>query len=189
MKKPFSVFLLCVAVLVLSACGAGTQDSSASSVSESASAGNETSTSVEQPGKADSSESLSAAETPSATDGASESAVRQISVQFGENVVIYELNNGSAADSLYEQLPLTIAVEDYSTNEKIFYPPEKLDTSDSPLAKAGAGTLAYYASWGDVVMFYGDYNENPSLYELGQIVSGAELVSGMSGTISITVTD
>lgn len=115
--------------------------------------------------------------------------MRQISVQFGENVVVYELNNGSAADSLYEQLPLTIAVEDYSTNEKIFYPPEKLDTSDSPLAKAGAGTLAYYAPWGDVVMFYGDYNENPSLYELGQIVSGAELVSGMSGTISITVTD
>ena len=73
-----------------------------------------------------------------------------------------------------------------STNEKIFYPPVKLDTSDSPLAKAGAGTLAYYAPWGDVVMFYGDYNENPSLYELGQIVSGAELVSGMSGTISIT---
>lgn len=30
--------------------------------------------------------------------------------------------------------------EDYSTNEKIFYPEEQLDTDESPLAQAGAGT-------------------------------------------------
>ena len=87
------------------------------------------------------------------------------------------------------QLPLTIEVEDYSTNEKIFYPPQELDTSDTPAAAGGAGTLAYYAPWGDVVMFYGDYNENPSLFELGQIVSGEELVARMSCTITITAAD
>lgn len=110
---------------------------------------------------------------------------RQISVQFGKNTVVYELNNGTAANSLYEQLPLTIQVEDYSINEKIFYPPQSLDTSDSPLAQAGIGTLAYYEPWGDVVFFYGDYNENPSLFELGQVLSGGELVAEMSGTITI----
>ena len=110
---------------------------------------------------------------------------RQISVQFGENTVVYALNEGSAADSLYAMLPLTIAVEDYSTNEKIFYPEQALDTSDSPLAQAGAGTLAYYEPWGDVVFFYGDYSENPRLFELGQAVSGGELVSAISGTITI----
>lgn len=110
---------------------------------------------------------------------------RQISVQFGENTVVYALNDGSAADSLYAMLPLTIGVEDYSTNEKIFYPDQALDTSDSPLAQAGAGTLAYYEPWGDVVFFYGDYNENPGLFELGQAVSGGELVSAMSGTITV----
>lgn len=110
---------------------------------------------------------------------------RRILVQFGEDTVVYELNDSTAADSLYEQLPLTIEVEDYSTNEKIFYPPEELDTSNSPLAQGGAGTLAYYAPWGDVVMFYGDYGENSSLFELGQAVLGGELVSEMSGTITI----
>ncbi len=110
---------------------------------------------------------------------------RQISVQFGENTAVYALNDGSAADSLYAMLPLTIGVEDYSTNEKIFYPDQALDTSDSPLAQAGAGTLAYYEPWGDVVFFYGDYNENPGLFELGQAVSGGELVSAMSGTITV----
>ena len=110
---------------------------------------------------------------------------RRISVRFGENTVVYALNDGSAADSLYGMLPLTIEVEDYGTNEKIFYPEEGLDTGDSPLAQAGAGTLAYYEPWGDVVFFYGDYNENPGLFELGQVVSGGELISEMSGTITI----
>lgn len=116
-------------------------------------------------------------------------AERQISVKFGDATVIYELNDSAAANSLYEMLPLTVEIEDYSTNEKIFYPPQRLDTTDTPLAQAGTGTLAYFEPWGDVVFFYGDYNQHPSLYELGQVVSGGELVSQMSGTITIDIAD
>lgn len=112
---------------------------------------------------------------------------RRISVQAGDSRIVCELNDGTAADSLYVQLPLTVEVEDYSNNEKIFYRPQALDTGSSPLAQAGAGTLAYYEPWGDVVFFYGDYNENPALFELGQVVSGAELISEMSGTITIEI--
>ena len=114
---------------------------------------------------------------------------RQISVRFDDNTIVYALNDGSAADSLYKMLPLSIEIEDYSTNEKIFYPEEALDTSDSPLAQGGSGTLAYYEPWGDVVFFYGEYNENPGLFELGQIVSGEELISQMSGTITIEIAE
>lgn len=53
------------------------------------------------------------------------------------------------------------------------------------MAQGGAGTLAYFEPWGDVVFFYGGYNENPGLFELGQVVSGGELISEMSGTIMI----
>lgn len=116
---------------------------------------------------------------------ASAAEARRISVRIGESRIVCELNDGTAADSLYEQLPLTIEVEDYSDNEKIFYPPQALDTSSSPLAQAGAGTLAYYEPWGDVVFFYGDYNENPALFELGRVISGVEMISEMSGTITI----
>lgn len=63
-------------------------------------------------------------------DSAAVADPRRISVQFGENTIVYELNDGSAADSLYEMLPLTISVEDYSTNEKIFYPENDLDTEN-----------------------------------------------------------
>ena len=34
-------------------------------------------------------------------------------------------------------------------------------------------------------MFYGDYNENSSLFELGQVISGEERIGQMSGTITI----
>lgn len=66
-------------------------------------------------------------------------------------------------------MPLTLPVEDFGTNEKIVYPPEELDIADTPIAEDGAGTLAYYAAWGDVVLFYGDYSSSGSLYELGQV--------------------
>lgn len=110
---------------------------------------------------------------------------RQIRVTCNGAEAVYELGDSPAANALYEQLPLTLPVEDFSTNEKIFYPPEELDTSDTPLASGGAGTLAYYAPWGDVVLFYDEYSANSSLYELGRIVSGGELVSGFSGEITV----
>ena len=109
----------------------------------------------------------------------------QISVTCGDMQVVYELNDSPAAQSLLSQLPLTVAVEDFSTNEKVFYPPQELDTSDTPLAEGGAGTLAYYAPWGDVVLFYDSFSANSSLFELGEAVSGAEDISQMTGTITV----
>lgn len=109
----------------------------------------------------------------------------QIAVTCGDLQVVYALNDSPAAQSLLSQLPLTVEVENFSTNEKVFYPPQELDTSDTPLAEGGAGTLAYYAPWGDVVLFYDSFSANGSLYELGEAVSGAENIGQMSGTITV----
>lgn len=111
----------------------------------------------------------------------------QISVESNGQVTVFELNDSNAARTLVEQLPMTIEVEDYGRNEKIFYPPAKLDTSDTPMAQGGIGSLAYYAPWGDVVMFYADFSSAGGLYELGHAVSGAEWIESMSGTIQINV--
>jgi hypothetical protein len=109
----------------------------------------------------------------------------KISVKTNGKTTVFELNNSSAARDLYAQLPLSIKVENYSNNEKIFYPPKKLNTTDTPQADAQPGTLAYYAPWGDVVMFYGSFGSAPGLYELGHAVSGSEYIGGISGTIRI----
>ena len=109
----------------------------------------------------------------------------KIIVKANGNTTIFELNNSPAAGDLYAQLPLSIEVENFGNNEKIFYPPKKLNTADTPQANAQTGTLAYYAPWGDVVMFYGSFSSAAGLYELGHAVSGSEHIQGMSGNIRI----
>lgn len=109
----------------------------------------------------------------------------RVNVTANGKITGFELNNSAAAKDLYAQLPLSIKVENYSNNEKIFYPPKKLDITATPKANAKAGTLAYYAPWGDVVMFYGNFGSAPGLYELGHAVSGQEYIKEMSGTIEL----
>jgi hypothetical protein len=111
----------------------------------------------------------------------------KVRVTANRKTTVFELNNSQAARDLYAQLPLSLKVENYSDNEKIFYPPKKLNTTNTPQADAKAGTLAYYAPWGDVVMFYGDFGRAAGLYELGHAVSGDEHINEMAGTIRIEV--
>ena len=85
------------------------------------------------------------------------------------------------ARGLVGQLPLTLDVEPFGSNEQTFYPPEALDCSDAPLAEGGAGVLAYYEPWGDVVMFYDGFSGNGSLYELGRATAGAGERGGHGG--------
>lgn len=123
------------------------------------------------------------ADSPALEDDADKRLI-QITTADGQ-AVLFELNGSAAADSLYQQLPLTLTAEDYAGNEKIFYPPEKLDTHDTPLAQGPAGTLAYYAPWGDVAIFYHECGGASGLYALGEAISGIQYLTQISGEIHI----
>lgn len=116
---------------------------------------------------------------------AGEITTMKIKIIAPRQTLIFTLNHSQAAKDLYQQLPLQIEVKNYSTDEKIFYPPKKLNTHNTPKANAVVGTLAYYAPWGNVVIFYGDFGLASGLFELGKIESGAEHISQLSGTIKI----
>ncbi len=111
----------------------------------------------------------------------------KISVKSANYEMIYKLNNSQAAKALYAQLPLTMEVKPFSNNEMTFYPPQKLDTSGTPLSGGETGSLSYYEPWGDVVMFYAPCDPNGSLYELGTILSGKEDIDKLNGSITISV--
>lgn len=181
-KRMCSLIFMLAFAFVLGACGTG---NSSAGVAMQPSAGNNSVDGAETSAGISGESQKGSESVGENTSATSTSGRRLIAVTFGDSTVIYELNDGSAADSLYGMLPLTVQVEDYSNNEKIFYPEQGLDTSDSPLAQSGSGTLAYYRPWGDVVFFYGNYRRNSGLFELGQAVSGAEQISEMSGTIRI----
>jgi len=110
----------------------------------------------------------------------------KITVKSGKYTVTYQLNNSQAAKELYAQLPLTLEVENYSDNEKIFYPPKELKTGDTPKSEGKKGSLSYYEPWGDVVMFYQSAESASDLYELGTVISGEEYISKLSGKITIS---
>ena len=113
----------------------------------------------------------------------------KITVKSGPYTVTYQLNDSRAAKELYAQLPLTLKVENYSDNEKIFYPPKELKTSGTPKSKGRKGSLSYYAPWGDVVMFYEAAGSASGLYELGSVISGEEHISKLSGEITVSKAD
>ena len=101
------------------------------------------------------------------------------------NEILFQLNDSSASKTLYEQLPLSVEIENYSDNEKIFYPPEPLDTSDTPLAKGPKGILTYYEPWEDVAIFYDECTGASGLYMLGETISGEEQIESLSGEVEI----
>lgn len=113
----------------------------------------------------------------------------KIQVKENDNVIIFELNDSKAAKDLYEQLPMIVEVENFNSNEKIFYPAKKLKVEDTPLANAKVGTLAYYRPWGNVVMFYGYFGSGSGLYELGEAILGNELISKLKHVVEITAID
>ena len=112
---------------------------------------------------------------------------KRINVTDGSHSVTFELNGTSAARALYDMLPVTKDVQNYSTNEKIFYPETAISySSDCIEDDCPAGTLALFSPWGNVVMYYGDAGKYNGLYVLGKAVEGADQISELSGNITVT---
>lgn len=109
--------------------------------------------------------------------------VLQLSVEGGSLTLTLEDN--SAARSLLSQLPLTLTFEDYNGTEKISYLPEELDLSDAPAScDPDVGTLAYYAPWGNLCIFYQDFRYSDGLVPLGKLEGDMALLTAMDGSFS-----
>ena len=119
-------------------------------------------------------------------EAADSEAAMMIRVQGNDHAIVFQLNDSPASRSLYDQLPLSIEVENYGSSEKIFYPPKELEIGDTPLTEGGGkGGLAYFSPWEDVVMYYGSYGPYSGLYDLGTAVSGSEWIETLSGELLI----
>ncbi|GGD96406.1 MULTISPECIES: cyclophilin-like fold protein [Caballeronia] len=102
----------------------------------------------------------------------------QIAVKFDDQTIIAELEDNATSRDLLAQLPLTLSFEDYHATEKIAYPPRKLATSEAPDGyDPSVGTIAYYAPWGNIALFYKDFGYSKSLVNLGRIVSGLDALA------------
>ena len=96
------------------------------------------------------------------------------------------LDNASARD-FFSLLPLTLALEDYASTEKISYLPRKLSTAGAPSGvDPDPGDIAYYAPWGNLAIFYKDADYAKGLVKLGRLESGIETLR-VSGSAKVTI--
>jgi len=104
-----------------------------------------------------------------------------IQIVFEQQVIEMTLNESQASKDLASQLPMKIKVEDYASNEKIFYPPKKLSTAGSPSGyEPKVGDVTYYSPWGDVAIFYKNFSYSNGLIPLGRITSGFEYLKSIN---------
>ncbi len=92
--------------------------------------------------------------------------------------VVAVLDDTAATRDFLALLPLTVTLEDYAATEKIAYLPAKLDTQGAPEAiEPKAGDFAYYAPWGNLVLFHKDFRRSPGLVRLGRTTGGGDALA------------
>ena len=116
------------------------------------------------------------AETPKG-DAAASSPATRIRIVFGGGETVVSLFDNPQARDFSALLPLDVALDDFSNTEKIFYPPKKLDIKGGENAEEREGDFCYYAPWGNIAVFYKGMGSGTSLYVLGRIEKGKELLS------------
>ncbi len=80
------------------------------------------------------------------------------------------LEDSAAAREFATLLPLDLALSDYHQTEKIADLPKRLSTAGAPDGIAPViGDIAYYAPWGNLAIFYRDFEYSPGLIRLGRL--------------------
>ncbi|MBO0340374.1 MAG: cyclophilin-like fold protein [Bacteroidota bacterium] len=94
----------------------------------------------------------------------------KLKISFGDTELTATLYDNPTSRDLTSMLPITTELEDYASNEKIFYPERKLTKDGAPGGyEPSKGDITYYAPWGDVAIFYKDFSYSSGLIALGRI--------------------
>ena len=104
---------------------------------------------------------------------------------YDQKEIVFELNETSVSRSFYQQLPLTVTIENYSNNEKVFQPPRKLNCEKAQEGDCPAGSIAYFSPWNNVCLYYGNAPRYSGLYVMGKAVKNAELIRELSGKVKV----
>lgn len=113
----------------------------------------------------------------------------KIKLTFDNKEVVVRMYDNPVSKDFLAQLPLTVTFEDYIGKEKISILQKRLSIDDvqaEDLFKKG--DFAYYAPWGNVAIFYKDFEDATNdLIILGQIESGKENFENVDGTFTVRI--
>ena len=112
----------------------------------------------------------------------------RIKLTVNGNEIFVNLDESQASRELLEMLPLTLTFEDFNNTEKIATLPDELSTEGLPSGYTPeVGDFSYYAPWSNISVFYKDFRYSNSLYKLGRVESGTEILENMNGNFEVTI--
>jgi hypothetical protein len=105
-----------------------------------------------------------------------EASTVKINIRIGDRSIPATLNDSKAAQDFASLLPLSLTLEDYASTEKIGDLPRKLSIDGAPPGfDPSVGDITYYAPWGNLAIFYKDFEYSSGLVSLGTLASGADI--------------
>lgn len=123
--------------------------------------------------------------TPAPEQASDETPIR---IVLGDQVLEARLWDNPAAQSLIDQLPLTLDFSDYGGQEVLARPPQPLTMEGMPAGEsAPAGTIGYYAPGQAIVLYYADVGQYPGIVRIGWIDGDASVLAGWSEPRSATI--
>lgn len=199
MKKPISLFLSVICLIVLAGC----------SGSPSTSQGSELPASLPQPFSVQVTQSSKAEPTTPSTQEKSKqeilapspnasvpaessiqketpnSTIPKVTVQIGDKSFSVTLYDNESARAFAEKLPLTLNMEELNGNEKFYFFPDKFPSDSERIGNIKAGDLMLYGS-DCLVLFYESFSTSYSYTRLGYVEDVSGLTDALgSGSIEV----
>ena len=111
-----------------------------------------------------------------------------ILITVGEHALDARLYDNPGAQSLLDQLPLTLEFSDYSRQEVVAEPPQPITMDDMPSGEsAPTGTIGYYAPGGVLVLYYTDVGRFNGIVRLGHIDSDVSVLRDWQESRPVTI--
>lgn len=117
-----------------------------------------------------------------------EIVMSKIKFSFNGNEITAVVYDNPTARDFMSLLPVTLSFEDYNQSEKISYLSKKLSTDNNPNGfNSSIGDITYYYPWGNIAIFYKDFEYSRGLIKIGTIESGIEKLGNMKGKFDVRI--
>ncbi|MFT0848743.1 cyclophilin-like fold protein [Actinomycetaceae bacterium L2_0104] len=115
----------------------------------------------------------------------SETSIR---IVIGEQTLEARLWDNAAAQSLIDQLPLTLDFSDYGGQEVLAEPPRPLAMEGMPSGEsAPEGTIGYYSPSEALVLYYSDVGRYNGIVRIGEMEGDVSVLRGWDSARSVTI--
>lgn len=111
-----------------------------------------------------------------------------VRIVIGDHTLEAKLWDNPAAQSLIEQLPLTLEFSDYGGQEVLAEPPQPLTMEGMPQGEsAPTGTIGWYAPGNAIVLYYTDVGRYDGIVRIGEMDGDLAVLTGWASPRPVTI--